>query len=108
WRSSGVSGARRPGSTLPSGRSVSSSTSSPHDEWLPQPITPRLRAKPSRDARDRLRLVDNPAGVPFGQAMLGLNALETPPPPFGAYKLPAATQSHIYDIVTALGQPPPL
>src|SRR5580704_8363675 len=35
WRSSGTSGARRPGSTLPSGRRVSSSTSSLHDEGLP-------------------------------------------------------------------------
>src|SRR5580700_7686553 len=33
-RSSGISGARRPGSTLPSGRSVSSSTLSLHDERL--------------------------------------------------------------------------
>lgn len=37
------------------------------------------------------RLLDNPAGLPFGQTILGPNALDRPPAPFGAYKFPEAT-----------------
>jgi hypothetical protein len=56
---------------LPSGRSVSSSTSSLHDERLLQPITPGLRAKPSRE----VWIDDTAAGGPLdGVTVTILNA----------------------------------
>ena len=40
-------------------------------------------------------LVDDPAGVAFGEPILLLDALNRPPAPFGAYKFPDATSFRI-------------